>query len=53
MIGVLLCMQYAFVKGGWHLIKAYGAARHISLTSMLEYEGIGPLPPARPPHPDG
>ena len=39
-IGVLLCMQYNFVKGGWHLLKAYGAMRHLNIAELLDYPGM-------------
>ena len=39
-IGVLLCMQYNFVKGGWHLLKAYGAMRNLNISELLDYPGM-------------
>lgn len=39
-IGLVLCLQHAFVKGGYHLLKAYGALRHVKVSALLEFEGM-------------
>lgn len=39
-IGVVHCMQHNFVKGGWHLLKAYTALRHLNIADMLDFVGM-------------
>jgi hypothetical protein len=39
-IGGVLCAQHSFISGGWHLLKAYSAMRHLSIASLLEYDGM-------------
>ena len=29
-----------YVKGAWHILKSYGALRHVSITSLLDYQGM-------------
>ena len=43
-IGGLLLMQRRYAKGAWHMLKAYSALRHLSIASLLEYDGMeGPV----------
>jgi hypothetical protein len=39
-IGLVLILQHSFVKGGWHLLKAYGALRHLKIPELLEWDGM-------------
>ena len=39
-IGATLLVQKRWVKGAWHIYKAYSALRHLSVSSLLAYEGM-------------
>ena len=39
-IGALQCAQYHFVAGGWHLLRAYSALRHVRITELLNFPGM-------------
>ena len=39
-IGGVMLAQRRIVKGAWRMLKAYGALRHVSISSMLHFEGM-------------
>ena len=39
-LGVVLLVQRRIVVGAWHVLKAYAALRHLSISSLLSFEGM-------------